>query len=205
MDVSRIAEAVERWAEENLEELPWRREGDLYRVLLAEILLKRTTRRAATRAYLQFVRRFPTLDDLCRGRAEEVEELLKPIGLYRQRTEQILQLCQHRQLLERASSWRDLLRLPGVGAYTARAVGAVLFGERVLGVDGNVKRVLSRVFGRYDAATAEALAGAASSPRLLQLGLVDIGYRICRPRRPRCGACPLAGVCLFRSRRRPRG
>lgn len=76
MDVERVAKAVENWAKDNADKLPWREERDLYRLLLAEVLLKRTTRKVATRAYLQFVKRFPTIDDLCKASREEVRRLV---------------------------------------------------------------------------------------------------------------------------------
>jgi A/G-specific adenine glycosylase len=205
MDLREVAKAVEGWARQNLESLPWRSENDLYRLLIAEILLKRTTRKAAARAYLQFISRFPTLDALCDADVAEVEEILRPIGLYRQRSAQLRELCLHREALKRARSWRDLVKLPGVGEYTAKAIASVLFGERVVGVDSNVKRVLTRLFGRFSPALAEELAQYAGDPRLLQLGLVDLGYRVCQPRRPRCGACPLKGLCASAPTRHPVG
>ncbi|AFA38536.1 A/G-specific DNA glycosylase [Pyrobaculum oguniense TE7] len=197
MDAKRVARAVERWARENLEKLPWRGERSLYRLLVAEILLKRTTRKAASLVYMQFIEKYPTLEDLCKASVEEVEQLLRPIGLYNQRARQLVQICEHRHVLEKATTWRELARLPGVGEYTAKAIGAILFGERVIGIDGNVKRLLVRVFGRYDDKIADALAMEAEDTRLLQLGLVDLGYRICAPRRPKCNKCPLAETCLY--------
>lgn len=200
MDAKRVAKAVEEWAKENLEKLPWRGERSLYRLLVAEILLKRTTRKAASRVYTQFVEKYPTLEDLCKASLEEVEKLLRIIGLYNQRARQLVQICEHRHVLEKATNWRELAKLPGVGEYTAKAIGAVLFGERVIGVDGNVKRLLTRVFGHYDDKIVDALAKVAEDTRLLQLGLVDLGYRVCAPRRPRCNECPLADVCLYTKR-----
>jgi A/G-specific adenine glycosylase len=192
--------------------LPWRRDRDPYRVLVAEVMLQQTTVRAVIPYYRRFLRRFPTLRSLARARAAEVLALWSGLGYYRR--------ARHLHAAARAVAGRhggrlprrfdDLLALPGVGRYTAGAVASIAFGEARPILDGNVARVLSRLFlvrGLPGAATrtrrlwhlAGRLVAVSPDPGGLNQALMDLGATVCAPGRPDCGACPVAGGCAARA------
>ncbi|AFK51624.1 A/G-specific adenine glycosylase [Thermogladius calderae 1633] len=116
--LSSVRERVVRWALEHRFDYPWRVERTPYRVLLAEFLLRRTTRTAVARAFQALVERFPDVESLHSAPLEEVEEALKPLGLYRVRARQLKELAA--VIVEEyggriPDSWEELVRLPGVG------------------------------------------------------------------------------------------
>ena len=186
---------------------PWRERPDPYRVLVAEILLQRTRADLVLPVYEQFIARYPEPESLATARPAEVVDLLRPLG-YVHRSARLPSLG--RQLGERhdgqvPSSKKLLLELPGVGDYVANAVLAVAFGERRPLLDPNVIRLLGRATGigsrlarpRSDPALWAQVASLL--PRLrstsFSLALIDLGATVCRPRRPRCGSCPLRSRC----------
>lgn len=211
-----IQRALLSWATSNRRDFPWRAEGlSPYQVLVAEILLKRTTARAAARAYGPFVARFPDLESLCEASLSEVEEGLTAIGLYRQRARGLKEMA--RYLTEQWGGdvpldLASLLRAPHVGPYAARAV--LSFGHRRAAavVDSNVLRVFGRLFRNRlgsapPLADVQALADAVlpkDSHREFNWALLDLGATVCRYDRPRCGACPLERFCSHAAQQRSR-
>ena len=204
-----IQRALLSWAVSNRREYPWREEGlSPYRVLIAEVLLKRTTARAAARAYVPFIAKFPDLESLHLASNGDVEEGLVAIGLYRQRAQGLKAMAQY--LLEQCGGrvpvdLASLIRVPHVGPYAARAV--LSFGYRYAAavVDSNVQRVLGRLFRRRLGPTptlsdVQALADAIlpnASHREFNWALLDLGATVCRYDSPRCAVCPLARFCDY--------
>lgn len=197
-----------RWARGNLRAFPWRETRDPYSILVAEILLRKTTARMVTATYEEFLRRFPTSSDLADSSVRELTVLLAPLGLSAQRAEQFAALG--RALQDAGGVPRDvdlLASLPGVGPYSTAAVRCFAFGEAVPMVDTNVARVVSRVFGvtptRFEARrcpsiweTTATLVKPSKAPRRLNWSILDIAAALCKPRKPLCHLCPLANTCL---------
>ena len=196
------------WATDNLRDFPWRRPGTtLYEVVVAELLLKRTTAPAAARVYPSFIEHYPDAAALARAGEAELSVVLQPVGLSQQRARAITQLAA--ALMRRRGriprSIRSLEGLPGLGAYAARAVMTFGFGVRTAVVDGNVERVLRRVFGRAmgpNAARSAVVELAGDLlPRLnhttFNFALIDLGAEVCKPTRPRCHVCPLRKGCDY--------
>ncbi len=192
------------WYDQNHRELPWRQSGDPYRVWVSEIMLQQTRVAAVLDHYARFLRRFPTVSALAAARESSVLAAWSGLGYYHraQRMHQAAKVImrEHRGEFPRtAESWREL---PGIGRYTAAAVASIAFGEAVALVDGNVERVLGRVFGR-DAGSknvwqrAEELLDR-TRPGDFNQAMMELGATICTPRAPECALCPLNGWCKSR-------
>ena len=202
------------WYDQHRRRLPWRalpgEAADPYRVWLSEIMLQQTTVAAVIPYYERFVTRFPSVDTLAAAPLEAVLAAWAGLGYYARARN--LHACA--QAVAAAGGFpRDLdgLRaLAGIGAYTAAAVGAIAFGVPIVPVDGNVERVVARVFAIDDplpgAKTAIAAAAAAlgadpdarARPSDFAQALFDLGATICNPTTPVCALCPWRDGCAGR-------
>ncbi|HET7045484.1 MAG TPA: A/G-specific adenine glycosylase [Gaiellaceae bacterium] len=171
------------WFEENGRDLPWRGTRDPYAILLSETMLQQTQVERVIPRWLAWLERWPTAETL--AAAPVADAILAWQGLGYNRRVVNLHRAARRVA---ATGWpADLTELPGVGPYTAAAVANFAFGEDVLPVDVNVRRVQERTGAAFDGECAQAL--------------FDLGATICLARVPRCGACPLAERCPSRGRR----
>ena len=198
------------WFARERRDLPWRRTRDPYRIWVAEIMLAQTQVATVIPYYERFLGRFPDLDALATAPLDDVLKAWEGLGYYA-RARNL-----HRAAREIASrhggrfpSDPHLVRaLPGVGEYTAAALLSIAFGRDEVAVDGNVRRVLSRLYqvtDRPESPAARArlreLARAILPPGqagAFNQALMDLGAAVCTPRRPRCAACPLEGHCRAR-------
>ena len=187
--------------------LPWQRTQDPYRVWLSEIMLQQTQVTTVLGYYERFLARFADVRALAAASLDEVLAMWAGLGYYSRARN--LHRCaiavveRHNGQFPRSAA--QLAELPGIGRSTAAAIAAFCFGERVAILDGNVKRVLSRVLA-FDGDLAQARAERAlweQATALLPLegieaytqGLMDLGAGVCSVRRPDCGACPVAPQC----------
>jgi len=196
------------WFDRHRRDLPWRRTRDPYRIWLAEIMLQQTRVPVVVPYYERFIQSFPTVRKLARARLERVLGHWAGLGYY-QRARHLHRAAKQLVREHGGRFPRTLgaaLALPGVGAYTARAVLSIAYRQPTAVVDGNVARVLARVFLRRDAdpdnrAAFQALADrlvARRRPGDFNQALMELGSTVCLPRRPRCPACPLEKVCAAR-------
>jgi A/G-specific adenine glycosylase len=187
-------------------ELPWRRDANPYRVLVSEIMLQQTRVETVKGYYDAWLDRFPTVEALAGASEDDVLKAWEGLGYYR-RARNLLRAA--RQVREEwggdvPSAYDDLRTLPGVGEYTAGAVASIAFGEAVPAVDGNVKRVLSRLFDRARP-TVKWLREVAADlvdpgrPGDWNQALMELGATVCTPRSPRCSVCPLGRHCAARA------
>ena len=198
------------WYDANRRDLPWRagagEEPDPYRVWLSEVMLQQT-RVETVRPYFQrWLRRFPTLDDLADAPLDDVLKQWEGLGYYSRARNFHLAVREVRQAFGgRVPADPQAFRaLPGVGRYTAGAVMSIAFGREEPLVDGNVRRVFSRLTNEpspsdqelWELATAVV---AGSRPGDLNQGMMELGATVCTPRAPRCGQCPVADVCQARA------
>jgi A/G-specific adenine glycosylase len=205
------------WYAVDKRRLPWRAEGgerpDPYRVWLSEVMLQQTTVAAVIPYFGKFTRRWPHVEALAAAADEEVMSAWAGLGYYA-RARNLL-ACARAVATEHGGVFpgtEDALRkLPGIGRYTAAAIAAIAFGRRAIVVDGNVERIVSRLFAVEEALpgardTLYALAGtltpAAGAGDFAQ-AMMDLGASICTPRVPDCGRCPLASACAARRRGDP--
>jgi len=188
--------------------LPWRSAGDGWAVLVAAMLLRKTTTSQVMKVYGEFLRRYPTPAALASASVEELREFLKPLGIENQRALLFKRLAEKLAELGGVPCDRDALkRLPGVGDYAASEVLLVACGRPEPLLDRNMTRVLQRVFGVRPSKSrphtdpemwALARSLVPQDPELakeLNFGVLDLARKICTARKPKCGECPLRGIC----------
>ncbi len=207
-----LTAALLAWYSRNARDLPWRRTRDPYAIWVSEIMLQQTRVETVIPYYERWMARFPSVRSLAQASLDEVLRMWEGLGYYR-RVHQLHSAARRilrdhdGRLPESEAGWR---RLPGVGSYTAAAVAAIAFNAHTLALDGNLRRVLARLFDlerdplspageRLLREQAEPLLppGGAS---LFNQALMDLGAVLCTPRAPRCEACPLAPECLANAR-----
>jgi A/G-specific adenine glycosylase len=202
------------WYDWHRRRLPWRaaagERSDPYRVWLSEIMLQQTTVRAVGPYFEKFLARWPDVAALGRAALDDVLRMWAGFGYYSRARN--LHACAVAVLRDHGGTFPDteegLRTLPGIGPYTAAAIAAIAFDRRTMPVDGNIERVVSRLF-----AVEEALPQA--KPRIQELAatllgetragdsaqaLMDLGASICSPKKPACALCPFAEDCVARTR-----
>ena len=192
------------WYDTNLRDLPWRRDADPYRVWLSEIMLQQTRVAAVVDHYGRFLQKFPNVQTLAAAREASVLAAWSGLGYYHRarRMHQAAKVIarERKGVFPRtAEEWRTL---PGVGRYTAAAIASIAFGEAVAVLDGNVERVLGRMFGAAEGREApwqraESLLDR-GRPGGFNQAMMELGAIICTPRAPQCPICPLRKWCASR-------
>lgn len=198
------------WYGENARDLPWRRMRDPYAVWVSEIMLQQTRVAAVVEYFERFLRVFPTLEALASAEEESVLAQWSGLGYYRRarmmhRAARMVVSENGGRMPETAA---ELRKLPGIGEYTAAAVASICHGEAVAVVDGNVERVLLRVYGAKLATEGDGkpsvkmLREAAGKlldgqrPGEFNQAMMELGATVCLPRGPLCGACPVRAHCM---------
>ena len=195
------------WADSALRDLPWRQVRDPYRVWVSEVMLQQTRVETVIPYYLRWMKRFPTIEALAQADLGEVLKSWEGLGYYARgrnmhRSARLV-IEEHGGRLP--DNRDDLLALPGIGSYTVGAVLSLAFGQDAAVLDGNVRRVLSRLFAIGDDprkaetrkklwALAELLIPRGKAGRFNE-ALMDLGATTCTSREPNCGLCPLDTVC----------
>jgi A/G-specific adenine glycosylase len=178
-----VQELLLAWFQANSRDLPWRKTRDPYAILVSEVMLQQTQVDRVIPRWQAWLERWPNARALAAAPARDVILAWQGLG-YNRRAISLHRAARH----VAAHGWpADLTELPGVGPYTAAAVGNFAFGRDVLPVDTNVRRVQERTGASFDGSCAQAL--------------FDLGATICLARIPRCDACPLATVCPSRGQR----
>ena len=190
---------------DNFRSLPWRSPPgssppDPYRVWLSEVMLQQTTVATVWPRFERFVERWPTVEALAAASDEAILAEWAGLGYYARARNLIA--CA-REVVRRGgfpTTAAQLRKLPGIGAYTSAAIAAIAFGERAAAVDTNVERVIARLHSlrqisrpEIERLTLELMP--ADKPGNFVQAMMDLGATICRPRNPRCEACPLARDC----------
>lgn len=191
------------WFQTHGRDLPWRATGDTYRVLVCEVLLRRSRGTTVAKVFHQFFARWPKQEDLAEARVEEVVEIIRPLGLIG-RASQLVELGRQLAVLNvMPDTVVELCKLPGVGRYSASAtLGAPA-------VDATTARVYRRYFGltgvgehkRVDAElwrlVGEPPVGDVHMSRRLNWAVLDLAASACAPRKPACQHCVLAETCAW--------
>jgi A/G-specific adenine glycosylase len=175
--------ALLAWFDAHGRDLPWRRTRDPYAILVSEVMLQQTQVERVVPRYLAWLDRWPSVRALAAAPAGDVIREWQGLGYNRR----AVNLHRAARVVAEAGWPTNLTELPGVGPYTAAAVACFAFGQDVLPMDTNVRRVRERTGFEFSAASAQAL--------------MDLGATVCLARVPRCGACPLAHACPSRGRR----
>lgn len=199
-----------QWYRSHKRELPWRKNRDPYRIWISEVMLQQTTVAAVIPFYEKFMKRFPSVQSLAKSDEADVLEMWAGLGYY-SRARNILKSA--RIIAEKGfpKNAAELLELPGFGPYTSRAVASLAFNEPVGVLDGNVIRVLSRVYSLQTEwwlprernrlqKLADELAQTEHNSDINQ-GMMELGATVCTPRKPLCLLCPWKKNCKSLSAR----
>jgi A/G-specific adenine glycosylase len=208
------------WYDRHRRRLPWRaapgETSDPYRVWLSEIMLQQTTVKAVGPYFEKFVGRWPDVTALGRASQDDVLRMWAGLGYYSRARN--LYACAVAVTREHGGTFPDteegLRTLPGIGPYTAAAIAAIAFDRRTMPVDGNIERVVSRLFAveeelpqakpRIQQLAATLLADSRAGDEKSRAGdsaqaLMDLGSSICTPKKPACSLCPLNDDCIARA------
>jgi A/G-specific adenine glycosylase len=223
--IARLVPKLLRWFSKSARDLPWRRTQDPYAIWISEIMLQQTQVKTVIPYWRRWMRELPTLQALARAKSERVLKLWEGLGYYT-RARNLQKAAQQiviRHQEEFPQEFEDILALPGVGRYTAGAIGSIAFNQATPILDGNIVRVLTRLFNisqdprrkntnrkLWDLA-ARLVQQAASLPRPMPPGrrkgrsagpcsslnqaLMELGAVVCTPRQPQCPRCPVQRHC----------
>ncbi|MCE7862298.1 MAG: A/G-specific adenine glycosylase [Bacteroidetes bacterium CHB5] len=211
MSKSVFANRIIDWYDRNKRDLPWRHTRDPYQIWLSEIILQQTRVAQGLPYYRAFVKQYPSVKKLAAAPTDEVLRLWQGLGYYTRARN--LHVCAKKVVAEFhgkfPGSYKELLTLPGVGSYTAAAIASIAFNEPVAVVDGNVFRVLARVFGITE--NIGSVKGKKSffekaneliqseTPGIFNQAVMEFGALQCTPVNPACTHCTLARICVAKA------
>lgn len=212
-----IAEPLTRWYLAHERAFPWRTEPTPYRVWVSEIMLQQTRIEAALPYFERFMAALPTVRDLAEAPEEVLLKLWEGLGYY----SRVRNLQKAAQMIvseyggELPSEYEELLKLPGIGEYTAGAIASMAFGKRAAAVDGNVLRVMARLTDddrdvmqtktRRELSELTRRLVPSDNPGAFNQGLMELGETICLPNAmPKCAACPVREYCAVAGTERAR-
>jgi A/G-specific adenine glycosylase len=191
------------WFKEVKRDFPWRREKNAYKVLVSEIMLQQTRAITVLPYFNAWIKRFPDFETLANASEEEVIKLWEGLGYY-SRARSLLEIS--RRVVQKfdgifPSDLESILSFKGIGPYTAAAISHFAFGKRVIGADGNIKKVLARFYGHLETIEKEGplqvlldtFLPKTDSADIFE-GLIELGATICA-KKPDCERCPLSGGC----------
>lgn len=207
-DFLHVGEKLLAWYEISGRDLPFRKTKDPYKIWICEIIFQQTRIEQGLNHYKNFIKRFPDLETLANADTDEVLLYWKGLGYY----SRALNLHKAaKQIIEDFNgkfpeNYDDILKLKGVGKYTAAAISSICFNEKIPAVDGNFYRVLSRVFADdFDISNSKAF-NYFSELALMMMpkneaghfneAMMDLGSEICKPKNPKCEICPLNKNCI---------
>lgn len=196
------------WFESNKRVFPWREAQLPYEIAVAEAMLQKTAAINVISSYRAFLKRYPTVEALAASNLEDIQEVWRPLGLPRRA--RLLRDLARQVVTEYGGQFPlseiELQRLPGIGAYGAAAIACLTLDQQAPMIDINVMRVFHRVFSvpfkprnKPDRKLRELALSLmpAGQEKSFNLALLDLGALICRPRKPKCGVCPLRGICDY--------
>lgn len=200
--------SIVKWYLANKRDLPWRDTQNPYKIWLSEIILQQTRVDQGMAYYLNFVHSYPTISDLAAASEDEILKKWQGLGYYSRarNLHATAKFISNNLNGEFPNNYEHIVKLKGVGAYTAAAIASFAYGEKTPVLDGNVMRVLSRFFGVEDAIDSrggllklKALAEQnidAQDPATYNQAIMEFGALQCTPKAPKCDECPLKNNCF---------
>jgi len=207
-DLNFIADRILCWYAFNKRDLPWRHTKNPYFIWVSEVMLQQTQVDTVIPYYQRFLSKFPTIEALAKASLQEVLKVWENMGYYgraRHLHTAAREIVNHRDS-KIPRTWDELMRLPGIGAYTASAILSFAFDQRFPTVDGNARRVLCRLLSIQgqigQSRTQRKIHELAvrmipqEDPASFNHGIMELGATICKPRGPTCNICPLQDLCM---------
>jgi A/G-specific adenine glycosylase len=209
----KITKNLLEWYNVSQRDLPWRNVNDPYKIWLSEVILQQTRVDQGTQYYLRFIENYPSVHDLANAPEEEVLKLWQGLGYYsraRNLHKAAQEVCrEHKGIFPNTA--HELVKLRGIGPYTAAAVASIAYNDPVPVVDGNVNRVITRLFnihapidkadGKGQVLHAMQALLPPTRPGEFNQAVMELGALICAPKNPQCTACPVQSFCLALSSR----
>lgn len=206
-EIRRLQTRLLAWYQQHHRQLPWRESRDFYPVWVSEVMLQQTQVQTVVPYFLRFMKAFPTLEELAGADTQDLLRNWAGLGYYARarNLQKAARILVREHGGEFPGSYREALRLPGIGRYTAAAILSIAFDQPLPALDGNVVRVLSRLFclkgdparspvqGMLAAAGRQLLPG--HRPGDFNQALMELGATVCLPRNPRCLLCPWSSHC----------
>ena len=208
MDNPTLVKYLLTWFAQHKRPLPWRQDRDPYKIWLSEVILQQTRVAQGQPYYQRFITTYPTVYDLAAASEQDVLHLWQGLGYYSRARN--LHKCS-RYIVEKLGGifpkeYKDLIKLPGIGPYTAAAIASIAFNQPIAVVDGNVYRVLARLFGLEDDIASPSgqkvfrqLAATLvpqHKPGTYNEALMEFGALHCTPQQPKCSTCPFQKSCI---------
>lgn len=205
-----ITENVLKWYKNNKRELPWRDTRDPYKIWLSEIILQQTRVNQGLPYYHNFLEKFPNINALAKAEEQDVLRIWQGLGYYSRarNLHKCAQIVHEKYSGDFPESYEEIIKLPGIGKYTAAAIASFAFREVQPAIDGNVFRVLSRLFGITEdiaqAKSRKAFEQVAfdlipeNEPDTYNQAMMEFGAVQCKPKNPLCETCPLTMDCYAR-------
>lgn len=207
VDLEKIVKPIVTWYQKNKRTLPWRKEQNPYYIWISEIMLQQTRIEAVKVYYERFIKQIPNIETLANVEEEKLLKLWEGLGYYsraRNLKKAAIKMCEQYDS-QMPKTFKELVKMPGIGEYTAGAIASIAYNEKVPAVDGNVLRVISRI----KASTKDILLLSTKKEVGLELkdkmpkeagdfneGLMELGERICIPNgEPLCKECPIKKWC----------
>ena len=210
MENSAFTSALITWYQEHHRDLPWRQTGDAYKIWLSEVILQQTRVSQGLPYYHAFCENFPSISDLAGASEQQVLRLWQGLGYYSRarNLHRCARLIVEKHQGQFPQTYQELIQLPGIGDYTASAIASFAFKQATPVIDGNVFRVLSRIFGIWDdialpksrqvfkKLAARLMEGAPADQ--FNQAIMEFGALRCTPNQPNCYQCPFSGFCQAR-------
>ena len=207
-ELKQVVEPIVKWYQEQEKTLPWKQDKEPYHIWVSEIMLQQTRIEAVKKYYTRFMKELPTIHDLANVPEEKLLKLWEGLGYYSRAKNLKKAAIQIEQEYggKIPTSYTELLKLSGIGEYTAGAIASISYKEKVPAVDGNVLRVVSRVIASKEdvllpetkrKVTKKLLEIMPDEPGDFNEGLMELGEKICLPNTvPLCETCPIQEFCI---------
>ena len=206
-EIPAIAENLLRWYDQSGRQLPWRRHRNPYAIWLSEVILQQTRVDQGLKYWERFLVELPTVEALAAAPSDQVKGLWSGLGYYR-RADFLHRGAKHIAEVGWPNGYREWIKVPGVGPYTAAALASIVDGEAVPALDGNAYRVYSRLANwrePIESARSKDFISAFAAERIhatrpgdFNQAVMDLAQALCTPRKPRCGECPVQLECAAR-------
>lgn len=208
MEIEKFNNVLLDWFNRNKRDLLFRKDHDPYKIWVSEVMSQQTKIETLLPYFERFIKAFPTVNDLAKANEEDVLTLWEGLGYY-SRAKNLLKASQILEKERFPGTYNELIKLPGIGDYTAGAIASIAFNQKVPSLDGNTARVISRIYAIKDKVTLSSTKKkiketinehlkSLNKPGDFNQAIMDIGSKICLKKSPKCSRCPVNNFCLAR-------